>query len=891
MAIRKIKIKRGLEADLPTLDIGEPGFTTDTKRFFIGSATGNIEYPSLTAVQALINDLDLSEIEGLATEEYVDNAISAIPTPTVPTDISELTDTQELLGPAPTPAYKGFKAHYGKMFADEPSINKLVIYKEAAAENITTLIDSSTRDDYFEVRGLGESDFVALINIYGSSATLPLQNSDLMAFLEALVDNVILDVNESLNSVSAMKTLFYENIETLIGTLPEGSLYQNFEFFEDNFDIFTADYTGGTGTGFEFKVYINSEMQYEFSYINTSGTGYVQGDVITIPGTFFSAATPANDCTVTIETVASNGEVQSATATGSAIFSAWPSNNISDGGADQYDNANYITTDLSQGPEENEEYYGISYNQGNVVSDSPDFGGTGASYVVVYQDSIFGLFATGTSINAIATDGNSGFDGDGRTEVGSLFDPSAPGFGDFIVSGLTITGSDEVTITNESSDEDMRIRAGDDLYLEAYGDDLFIRSADDVRIQTNYDFSEGEYDNEWEFASDGTTYLAKNSSTNDTYLSTPSNNTEVSLEIRAGRDIYLRTGGYDNDGQGGSTSVTFKFDDEGNIIIPSGGDILDSSGNSLLGGSVDLTDYATEDYVGTAINGISIPSISGLATESYVDNAILAIDIPDIGGITFENNDITGNNIGQIGSIVEAETDYNGTTAANSSAVFLSLNVPGVLDVAQGWIIRFAGGETRTVAYEPYTDVVTTNARVIQFDVSFQYIYPITIESPDYFVGSDPEVNINVGENQWKFGTDGEIIFPDDSVQDTAYVARHFEGSWTVPTGTSTQSFEVPVNGTYTMWVRGNITGGIIVWNATVSITNPNVPVIGTQYAWNFTESGTPISLTSIPGQIIGTPGDIISGGTAGSTNNVFAFGISNTSGSAQTIQYGWTKV
>jgi hypothetical protein len=560
--MRRIIFRRGLETNTPQLAVGEPGFSTDTGKFYIGSPGGN----------RLIGPIDLT-----------------------------------------TPAYKGFKAHYGKMFADEPSINKLVIYKEAAAENIETLIDTSTEDDYFEVRGLSESDFVALINIYGSSTSLPLQNSDLMAFLEALVDNVILDANDALNSVSAMKTLFYENINALTGTLPEGSLYQNFEFFRDNFDVTTSDYTGGTGTGFEFGININSEtMQYSFAYINELGTGYLQGDIITIPGTFFNAATPANDCTVTIGSV-NNGQVQTVTAAGNAIFSVWPSNNINDGGADQYDNANYITTDLSQEPGQNEEYYGISYNNGNVVSNSPDFGGTGASYVVVYQDSIFGLFATGISIDVIETNGNSGFDGNGRTEVGSLFDPSAPGFGDFVVSGLTITGSDEVTITNESSDEDMRIRAGDDLYLEAYGDDLFIRSADDVRIQTNYDFSESEYGSEWQFASDGTTYLAKNSSTNDTYLSTPSNNTEVSLEITAGRDIYLRTGGYDNDGQGGNTSVTFKFDDEGNIIIPSGGNILDSSGNSLLGGSVDLTGYATEDYVDQGI----VWSISASGSSSY----------------------------------------------------------------------------------------------------------------------------------------------------------------------------------------------------------------------------------------------------------------------------------
>ena len=38
-----IKLKRGLEATIPTLQEGEPGFTTDSKKLFIGSDTGNIE--------------------------------------------------------------------------------------------------------------------------------------------------------------------------------------------------------------------------------------------------------------------------------------------------------------------------------------------------------------------------------------------------------------------------------------------------------------------------------------------------------------------------------------------------------------------------------------------------------------------------------------------------------------------------------------------------------------------------------------------------------------------------------------------------------------------------------------------------------------------------------
>ncbi len=117
-------------------------------------------------------------------------------------------------------------------------------------------------------------------------------------------------------------------------------------------------------------------------------------------------------------------------------------------------------------------------------------------------------------------------------------------------------------------------------------------------------------------------------------------------------------------------------------------------------------------------------------------------------------------------------------------------------------------------------------------------------------------------------------------------------GSWTVTTGTNTYSFTVPSDGTYTMWVKGNIANGIIIWNATLSISNSNVPAIGTQYAWNYTGGGSPILLTTLPDQIRGTANTISTDNTyVGSTSNRFDFGISNSSGSSQTIYYGYTKI
>jgi hypothetical protein len=94
------------------------------------------------------------------------------------------------------------------------------------------------------------------------------------------------------------------------------------------------------------------------------------------------------------------------------------------------------------------------------------------------------------------------------------------------------------------------------------------------------------------------------------------------------------------------------------------------------------------------------------------------------------------------------------------------------------------------------------------------------------------------------------------------------------------------------MWVKGNIPNGIITWNATLSVSNSNVPAIGTQYAWNYTGGGTPISLTSIPDQIKGVAGGISTDNTyVGTTSNRFDFGISNTSGASQIVYYGYTKI
>jgi hypothetical protein len=127
-----------------------------------------------------------------------------------------------------------------------------------------------------------------------------------------------------------------------------------------------------------------------------------------------------------------------------------------------------------------------------------------------------------------------------------------------------------------------------------------------------------------------------------------------------------------------------------------------------------------------------------------------------------------------------------------------------------------------------------------------------------------------------------------NSTSADSYVNK-FTGSWEIPAGASTRSFTVDWNHSYQMWVIGNIPNGIISWNATVNVTNANVPIVGSQYGWYYVD-GNALVLTSIPDQIVGVNGVISSASFATTTSNTFEFGITNNSGTTQTINWGYIK-
>jgi hypothetical protein len=124
----------------------------------------------------------------------------------------------------------------------------------------------------------------------------------------------------------------------------------------------------------------------------------------------------------------------------------------------------------------------------------------------------------------------------------------------------------------------------------------------------------------------------------------------------------------------------------------------------------------------------------------------------------------------------------------------------------------------------------------------------------------------------------------------TTNVVSPVSGSWTLSAGTNTVSFTVTAGQSYVMWVNGNIPNGIVNWNATVTLSNSNVPVIGVQYGWYYL-AGNALELTSIPSQIVGTAGTISTSAPAVLNTNTFTFGITNNSGSSQIVYYGYIKV
>jgi hypothetical protein len=291
---------------------------------------------------------------------------------------------------------------------------------------------------------------------------------------------------------------------------------------------------------------------------------------------------------------------------------------------------------------------------------------------------------------------------------------------------------------------------------------------------------------------------------------------------------------------------------------------------------------------------------------------------PSSGGENANTGDITFNGVQIIGAGTASGDGLNAGTMQlvpdagletdqyliidPTSPNHIHIRAGGTLDASTADLIM--GGENTNLLVSDtgdYVDIRTTSSESFtnlwRFNSDGLLVGPSMGSVKVSGLYNDPgnDLYLGSGDGVVITGTDGEFLndssTPGNQIATLADVAKT-NGSWTVPTGTNTYNFTLPSEGTYTMWVKGNIPNGIILWNATVSVSNSNVPAIGSQYAWNYTSGGSPILLTAIPNQIRGVAGTINTDSTyMGNTSNRFDFTIANTSGASRTVYYGYTKI
>jgi hypothetical protein len=141
--------------------------------------------------------------------------------------------------------------------------------------------------------------------------------------------------------------------------------------------------------------------------------------------------------------------------------------------------------------------------------------------------------------------------------------------------------------------------------------------------------------------------------------------------------------------------------------------------------------------------------------------------------------------------------------------------------------------------------------------------------------------------------TSTNVLLYNTTTKEVTYgVSPKTQGTFTLGLGTNAISITLEVNATYTMWLRATVDNGVIAYNATVTITNANLPVLGQQQAYAYSGAGTLLDWVSLPTQIVGTTGSVIRSPTVIATPaNVFEFYIQNDSEEVIDLHYGYTKI
>jgi hypothetical protein len=310
---------------------------------------------------------------------------------------------------------------------------------------------------------------------------------------------------------------------------------------------------------------------------------------------------------------------------------------------------------------------------------------------------------------------------------------------------------------------------------------------------------------------------------------------------------------------------------------------------------------------GSGLTSLPAPTVA----QDITSNGAMSIMTYD-GNLKYVNyatvepssGNITGGNISTTGAVTANTANITTGNITTINSGLLQNGNSNITLTANGNVsIQAAGSNVELVVTSTGANITGTlnatgNITANNFIGNGASLTNVTVNVAGNIVGTQSNVTLVAGSYNWTFNNTGNLTLPGNTFavnyanNTPVNPVTRFESSWTVPVGNSTQSFTLGANETYYMWVDCNIPNGILTWNATATITNTNVPVVGAQYAWVYNGGGTPIDFTSIPNQFIGTANAIVRSNVAPSaTTNRFDFGINNTSGGNVTIRYGWIAI
>ena len=341
-----------------------------------------------------------------------------------------------------------------------------------------------------------------------------------------------------------------------------------------------------------------------------------------------------------------------------------------------------------------------------------------------------------------------------------------------------------------------------------------------------------------------------------------------------------------NSNDGNSSNAMWTFGTDGSLTLPIGVSI-DYNGNiqypRIIADSGKLFSVQGQGNSGSAalawtVDPDAASQYAAVAVSRAGDNLAKVVlqaqsDSGNVGTVKLWNFDETGN--------LTLPGNTVAINFANGSSAFGNI-VATNLDGSSSNVLYGNGIFSAVPAPTVAQDITSTGAMsIMTYDGNLKYVNYATVEpSTGNIAGGNISASGNISANNFT-GNGGGL----------SNVATKITSSWTLEPGVNTVNISVPLNGTYALWVNGNIPNGIVTYTATAVVTNTNVPVLGEQYGWYYAV-GNALVLTSIPNQFTGTVGSISNVNTyLGNTANVFTFGITNNSGNTAVVNYGYTKL